>query len=357
MNPYILAIGKAIPPYHLSQEEIANRLIEVSQLTDEEAWLLKKIYTNSSVSRRYSVLPDIVHPKSSLFSESSIATVGMTERNALYKREAPLLAERAALETIKNWQGKLKDITHIISVSCTGAITPGVEFILSRKLGLKDDVSLLGVNFMGCYGAFKGLKVASKIAKESPKNRVLIVCTELCTLHFKTLNDIETLVIQSLFADGSAGVIVGTEPRENENTVFEIVDEKSSIIEGTEEDMTWDASSLGFDMTLSARVPKLINENIEQFVRNFLGFSYKSKKYNWAIHPGGKAIVEAVEEGLKLDKSQTTSSWNVLKSYGNLSSATFLYVLEDIYRNSSSNERIVGLGFGPGLCIEALLLK
>lgn len=357
MNPYILAIGKAVPPYHLSQSEIADKLIDLSHISDEESWLLKKIYTNSAVSRRYSVLPDIMHPKSSIFSGNHNSHIGMTERNALYKKEAPLLAEKAAQETIKNWHGKLKDITHVISVSCTGAITPGVEFLLAQKLGLRDDVSLLGVNFMGCYGAFKGLKVASKIAKESPKNRVLMVCTELCTLHFKPMNDIETLVIQSLFADGSAGVIVGSEPRENENAIFEIIDEGSSYIKDTTEDMTWDASSEGFDMTLSARVPKLIQENIEQFVRNFLGFSYTSKKYTWAIHPGGKAIVEAIEEALKLDKSQTTSSWNVLKSFGNLSSATFLYVLEDIYRNSSSHDRIVGIGFGPGLCIEALLLK
>lgn len=337
--------------------KIADRLIDLMQLNDEDAWFLKKIYANSEVSKRYSALPDILHPKSDLISSKEVNFIGMSDRNAIYKKEAPLLAEKAAREAINQWKGKLSDITHVISVPCTGIMTPGIEFILARRLGLAENVSLLGINFMGCYGAIKALKVASKIAKENPKNRILLVSTELCTLHFKTRHDIETLVIQSLFADGSAAVIIGAQPKEKETALFEIIDEYCAYIKDSVEDMTWDASTEGFEMTLSARVPKLIGEHIGSFIKNFLGPSYDLQEYIWAIHPGGKAIIEAVENALKLDRSLTSSAWNVLKTYGNLSSATFLYVLDDICQNYTSKEKTIGIGFGPGLSIEALLLK
>ena len=139
--------------------------------------------------------------------------------------------------------------------------------------------------------------------------------------------------------------------------LYEIMDEQCAYIKDSVEDMSWDASTEGFDMTLSPRVPKLVGENIEAFIKNFLGPSSDLQDYIWAIHPGGKAIVEAVEGALKLDRSLTSSSWNVLKSYGNLSSATFLYVLDDICQKGYTKEKTIGIGFGPGLCIEALLLK
>lgn len=355
MNAAIFAIGTSIPSYALTQMEIAERLTEIMQLNDEEAWLLKKIYSNSAVSKRYSVLPNILDLHDSPFLSKNF--VGLSERNAHYKREAPQLAEKAARQAISNWKGNLADITHVISVSCTGIITPGIEFLLAQHLALDPHVSLLGINFMGCFGAIKAIKVASKIAKENPKNCILLVCTELCSLHYKQRTDIEMMVIQSLFADGAAALIMGTEPKGGEQVLFEITDEKSSFIKDSINEMSWDASTEGFDMTLSARVPKLICEHIEPFIKSFLGHLYKADDYLWAIHPGGKAIVEAVEESLQLDRSLTTSSWNVLKAYGNLSSATFLYVLDDICKTYPGPKKTIGIGFGPGLCIESLLLN
>jgi len=357
VQPSILSIGKSLPTYALSQLEIAERLNDLLQLPDEEAWLLEKIYKNSEINKRYSVLPDIMHPKSRFSMPSQgIRFVGMSERNADYKKEAPKLAEKSAKEALTHWGRNPKEITHIISVSCTGVMTPGIEFFLSRQFNLAPDVSLLGINFMGCFGAFKALKVASKIAKADPKNRILLVSTELCTLHFKPRGDIESIVIQSLFADGSAAVIVGCAPLKDENPIFELVDESSYAIQDTMEDMTWDASDEGFDMTLSKRVPLLISEHIGTFVKKLVGSSNALHEYEWAIHPGGKTIIEAIEKTLSLDRSLTASSWNVLRNFGNLSSASFLYVLEDIYKRHDSKDKIVGLGFGPGLSVEGLLL-
>ncbi len=326
------------------------------QLEDEEAWYLEKIFKNSAISRRYSVLPEIIHSLCPASKQAGF--LGMSERNAIYKKEAPLLAEKATREALKTWNRPINEITHVISVSCTGVMTPGIEFIVAQNLGLKPDVSLLGINFMGCHGAFKALKVATKIAKEKPSNRILLVCTELCTLHFKPRGDIESIVIQSLFADGSAAVILGCEPRENEKVLFEITNEKSFAISDTREDMTWDAGDEGFNMTLSQRVPSLIGTHIEAFVHHLSGDRAETlHQYEWAIHPGGKMIVESVEKAFHLDRSMTTSTWNVLSHCGNISSATFLYVLKDIHERKVANKKVIGLGFGPGLCVEGLILN
>ena len=357
MLPSILSIGKGLPSYSLSQSEIASRISDLLQLSDEEAWMIEKIYKNSAISKRYSALPDISNPRTRFSPNSQgLRLVGMTERNAAYKKEAPLLAEKSAIEALKNWNRSPKDITHIISVSCTGAITPGIEFIVADKLKLNPRISLLGINFMGCYGVFKALKVAAKIAKDNPANRILLISTELCTLHFKPKGDIESIVIQSLFADGFAAVIVGMEPTSNETVLFDLLDEASMIISGSMEDMTWDAGDEGFDMTLSQRVPKLIGENISPFIKQLAGDS-PCQTLEWAIHPGGKAILETIEKTLVLDRSLTASSWNVLNQYGNLSSATILYVLEDIYQRADARKNVISIGFGPGLTVEGLLLK
>lgn len=356
MMSSILAIGKSVPPYSISQRELAGALADLMQLSDEETWFIEKIYKHSTIERRYSVIPDIMHPHTR-FRENSpgIRVVGMSERNAIYKQEAPMLAEKAAKTAIEQWGRNSKSISHVISVSCTGVMSPGIECELAHRLGLNPNLFSLGINFMGCFGAFKALKIASKIARDNPKNRILVVSTELCTLHFKPHTDMESMVIQSLFGDGSAAVIMGCDPQDNEASLFNISEERACLIENTQEDMTWDACDEGFAMKLSPRIPGLIRENISSFVHQLTG-DIPLKDCVWAIHPGGKSIVEAIENALSLDRSSTISSWNILSQYGNLSSATFLYVLEDICQRHVSNKPIVGLGFGPGLSIEGLML-
>lgn len=348
MKPSILSIAKAKIPYSLTQEEVYERILKHTDLSDEKKNKLKKIYEGSCIERRFSILPDLLLKNS---------PIGMSERNAHYKREAPLLAESTSIDTLNAWRGSYQDITHVISTSCTGVITPGLEMIVARKLNLNPRTHLLGINMMGCFGAFKGLKVATKIAKDNPKNRVLLISTETCSIHIKPQKDFEAMVIHSLFGDGCAACVIGMEPRGDEKSLFEIIDEYTYCLPDTYDDITWDASDLGFDMKLSLRVPKLIAQNIATFIREFLGTTSPYHSYEWAIHPGGKAIIDAVEQTLKISKDLTLSTWNVLKNFGNLSSATFLYVLEDIYQRKIENKKIVGIGFGPGVAIEGLLLE
>ena len=220
MHAAILALSTAVPQHQYSQKEIAGKLIDIFSLDEEKKQKLNKIYQNSAIQKRYSVIGDFHKPRDEweFWGPLYPQTIpGTSSRNAVYKKEAPLLSLKASQKALEQWGGSLSDISHVISVSCTGMIAPGIEYYLMQKLGLSPSVNRLGINFMGCFGAFKGLSVARAFALENPGHRVLLVCTELCSLHLQADQDGETLVANSLFADGSAAAIIGMNPTHTEN--------------------------------------------------------------------------------------------------------------------------------------------
>ena len=201
------------------------------------------------VQKRYSVIGDFHKPKEDwqFWGPLYPQTIpGTSSRNAIYKKEAPQLSLDASQKALERWGGSLSEITHVISVSCTGMIAPGIEYYLMQKLGLSPSVNRLGINFMGCFGAFKGLSVARAFALENPSHRVLLVCTELCTLHLQADQDGETLVANSIFADGSAAAIVGMDPTPSERPLWEIMRTHSIGIENSHNLMSWEASDHGY---------------------------------------------------------------------------------------------------------------
>jgi predicted naringenin-chalcone synthase len=347
MDPAILALATAEAPFTSSKDDSFAFFARLLGLSENKSAILKRIYENSAIAKRHLILP--------LESElPKLLTAGMSERNTLYRKEAPKLAEKAARGALEKWGKDPREITHLISVSCTGVMSPGIEVLLSSALGLDPSASLLGINLLGCFGAFKALKVAAKIAKEHPKQRILLVSVELCSLHIKPHKSLESLIIQSLFADGAAAAIIGGEPAFDEKAAFFITKEKSELIPDTGEELTWHGSDEGFDMHLSPKLPALIGGKIAPFTKELIAAPFD--QCEWAIHPGGRAIVEEVEKELGLTRSHTASSWNVLSRFGNMSSATLLYILNDIFERNI-NKTTVALGFGPGLAIEGLVLK
>lgn len=248
-------------------------------------------------------------------------------------------------------------ITHVIAITCTGVVIPGIEFGLIESLALSRSVHRLGVNFMGCFGAFKGLEVAHAFVKSNPKNRVLIVCIELCSLHIQPNDTPDSMMANSLFADGSAAAIIGADLLSTEKSIFEMQRHASFGLENSREQMSWEASDQGYVMKLSPFVPVILARHIQAFTEKLMHSYTEISACDFAIHPGGKAIVNAIEKKLGLNKLQTRASWNTLAHYGNMSSATFLFVLNDLKRQADKKEWAVGLGFGPGLSVEGLLLK
>lgn len=362
MKSFILALATALPQYSLDQISIAEKISKAMQLPHQLEENMNKLYQRTAISRRYSVLEDIQLPKNQwkFWGKDFPQEIpGMKERNDVYCQEAPKLALDSAKKVLENWKGKPENITHIISVSCTGVMAPGLEFHLQKNLKLNPDVQRIGINLMGCFGAFRALAVASSIVAENPDNRVLIVCTELCSLHMQVSPIVEIAIGNALFSDGSAAIIVGGNPKINEQALYSIEKSKSLSIEDSEDLMTWRASDTGFQMYLDKRVPEILSKNINEFVASILENNISYSDCIWAVHPGGKRIIEVVEKLCNLSKDQTDASWKVLKNYGNMSSATFLFVLEEIFKTNKEKTRpyILGMGFGPGLSCEGILLK
>lgn len=358
MQATILGLGTAVPPHIYPQEAAAEKMIEVLSLEENNSKSIRQLYKNSAIHKRHAVLDDFQHEKGrwTFWGKDFPKTVpGMSARNDIYKREAPKLAYEAARKAIKQWGRDPQFITHIIFISCTGLVAPGIEFHLMQQLNLSPSTNRLGINFMGCFGAFKGFSVAQAFAKENPSNRVLVVCTELCSLHLQADLDPDTIVANSLFSDGASAAIIGTQPLECEKPLWEIARSHSLGVEKSLDKMAWEASDRGFLIKLSHTVPVYLGRTIKTFVEHLTPLS--PQDCDWAIHPGGKSIIQAIEKALKLEREQTVSSWKVLAEYGNMSSATFLFVLDELSRQENQKKWAVGLAFGPGLSIEGVLLK
>ncbi|WP_068471268.1 type III polyketide synthase [Candidatus Protochlamydia phocaeensis] len=360
MKAWILGLATTVPPYQYSQEEAAEKFIHILSPPEDKEQFIRKMYQNSAIQTRHSVVNDFKKEREGWHfwgSDYPKNAPGMSERNEMYKKEAPKLACEAAKKALQSWGGDPSLITHVISVSCTGVVAPGIEFDLIRLVGLKPTVNRLGINFMGCFGAFKGLSVAQAFAKENPAHRILVVCTELCSLHLQSDLDLETLTANALFADGAAAAVIGIHPHPQETPLWEIVNTHSMGLEKSLDKMSWEASDQGFLIRLSHTVPVLIGKSIKAFVQELLPSDLNYYTCDWAIHPGGKSILQAVEKAMQLNEDQTRASWEILADYGNMSSATFLFILERLIAQPKQKPWSVGLAFGPGLSIEGMLLR
>lgn len=358
MTATILALETEVPKTSLAQEDFAEVSTRHLKLSEPQARLLERITKNSQISHRHTIVEDFYENglKGALFNFCENAPQTAL-RNEIFKKYAPQLAISVCEKVLNEWGGDRQSITHVISVSCTGMIAPGIEFLLIDALGLSRYVERLGINFMGCFGAFKGLAIAKALAMENPRHRILLVCTELCSLHFQTDTQIDTLVSNSLFADGAAAVIIGTQAHSTERPLFEMYRQGSLALDRTLDLMTWEAGDYGYRMRLSALVPAQIEAHVAPFVSRLIGTEQSFQSFTWAVHPGGKSILESIARTCELQLEQLKASWKVLKEYGNMSSPTFLFVLKEILNNAKSNEHIIGLGFGPGLSVEGILLK
>lgn len=360
MHATILALETEVPKTYLPQHHFSSVTAKHLSLTDSQTNLLERISKGSQIGKRHTIIADFVESglQGAFFGLDSSKPIPSTgKRNQVFKEAAPKLAESVCQKALEQWGGSRLAITHIISVSCTGMFAPGIEFLLIDRLGLSPHTERLGINFMGCFGAFKGLAVAKALALENPENRILLVCTELCSLHFQGDKQTDTLVANSIFADGTAAVVIGAQPNRQEKPLLELHNRRSFALKDTLDFMTWEVGDLGYQMRLSPLVPTQLEQNISSFTQALLGSELSMQACAWAVHPGGKSILQSIAKAFNLESEQLFASWNVLKEYGNMSSPTFLFVLKELLQNSCSKKWVIGLGFGPGLSVEGLMLK
>ncbi len=319
----------------------------------------------SGIEKRYSVCGDFEHEAGGdLFRtlpDGSLQSPGTAERNALYARASKEISVSLAQRTLDECGHFAKeDITHVVFASCTGFANPGPDYHIVRELGLRDSVERYVIGFMGCYAAFPALRMASTICQANPKAVVLVMCLEFCSLHVQVSDEPDSIVANSLFADGAACALVSAKEPNPNSPSYRVEGFRSALIPSSEAHMAWEIGNQGFNMVLSSYVPDLIGSNVQSMMNNVLdgrGMAVEDIA-NWAVHPGGRAILDKVQSSLSLSPQALDVSRQILHDYGNMSSATVLFVLKEMLsRDACDPGATLAMAFGPGLTVETALLQ
>lgn len=335
---YIQGIGTSVPRHSLSKDEFCTIYSSMTEDVDIQR-KINFLTTRSSIKKRHCVEPDI----------KKLTGMSLEVKLDKYHTYASKLAEKA-VSSNPSYSKHKADITDLIFVSCTGLQAPGVEIDLIQSLGLSSSIRRYNINFMGCYASLTAMRMAKDICV-TPNRVVLVVSVELCTLHFQHKYTDDYLLSNSIFADGAASVIITSE---RHHAQLKLTGFESRILPDSKNEMSWKISPSGFLMTLSGEVPKSISRSLT--LKNLFGL--QPDKVGWAIHPGGKQIVDGIKATLGLDESEVTASRNVLAQNGNMSSATILFVIKEILKNRSTRkEQFIACAFGPGLTLESALIE
>jgi len=359
----IAGIGTAVPTQSISQREAAALAAQLCDANSDEQRSIAALYRRTRVSRRGSVLleePGPAEERQSFFLPAAHAGdmgPGTAERMQRYAREAPPLAIEACQSALRSSGVAAGQITHFITVSCTGFAAPGVDIALIQDLGLPPGVQRSHVGFMGCHGALNGLRIAGAFTTAEADARVLLCAVELCSLHFNYGSGSDTHVANALFSDGAAA-LVGVCGGIRSGQVWQLVQTGSCLFPDADDAMTWSVGDHGFEMTLSARVPELIAAHLRPWLGQWLataGLAIEDVP-SWAVHPGGPRVLSAVAASLQIGESAMAESFAVLSEHGNMSSPTILFILQRLIAQTAPRP-CVALAFGPGLAVEAALFR
>jgi predicted naringenin-chalcone synthase len=323
---------------------------------------LRYLYQQSGIRTRYSVIPDYSLPvRDWTFyppTENLEPFPSLELRMHWYREHAAPLSIRAIQQCLKGKAGT-DEITHLITVSCTGMSAPGLDLELVEALQLSPAIFRTSVNFMGCYAAVHALKLAQALADSTPGSRILVVCTELCTLHFQQQPTLDNMLSSLLFADGSAAALIVSDDLPGKG--LRLRHFYSEIFSRGKDEMTWDLSSTGFRMGLSNYVTDLIRTDFDTLVGHALekGGIEKQRITHWCIHPGGRKILDSIQQSLSFSDGHLDTSYDILQDYGNMSSPTILFVLKNIMEKLSYRQPdcIFAAAFGPGLTMETFIAE
>ncbi|MGN8027071.1 type III polyketide synthase [Microbacterium sp. 22242] len=368
------SLQTVVPDTILHQNEVRDVFAAQPGLSRLARRIVTASFDGSGIDTRRTVLGELsltAETEEPVFFDrttGALLSPGTGVRNDVYTREAGRLfvaAARAALEADPEFDAA--DITHVVTVSCTGFHAPGPEYAIVRALGLSDAVQRYHLGFMGCYASMPALRAASQFCAADPDAVVLVVSVELCTLHLRTSEDPDVIIASSLFADGAAAGIVTARPARSAVPGLRLDRFHTAIAPEGEKDMAWTIGDRGFEMVLSTAVPQIIGETIVEALRPLypdeLAGPYDEGRIgeavrHWAIHPGGRSILDRVQDRLGLSDAQLHPARETLRVHGNMSSATVLFVLQRILQEEGARDgdRVSAMAFGPGLTAESALM-
>ncbi len=315
--------------------------------------LFRRMSRMSAIDHRFSYIHPVLTPGGVWEDSDNFYVRGSfpstSRRMQMFEQCAPGLAHRT-LDRLALSREERASITHVLVTSCTGLYAPGLDFEIVDYLGLDPSVERTMIGFMGCYAAVNALKLARHIVRSEAHSKVLVLNLELCTLHFQETQDLEQVLSFLLFGDGCAASLISAE-----NSGLAMDSFRAVLIPQTRDLITWRIRELGFDMLLSGKVPGEIGRTIGGKSEEITGAKCSENIDLWAVHPGGRSVLDAVEQGLRLPAAALSASRDVLSRFGNMSSATIMFVLEQLIHTARPGQRGCAMSFGPGLTAETLL--
>ncbi|WP_218711833.1 type III polyketide synthase [Arthrobacter sp. BF1] len=367
MTVMLRSLEIAVPPTILVQEQARDVFAAQPGLTRLGQRLVRTCFDSAAIDTRHTAVEemhvDFRGPDPLFYDGASGLLLNPTtkDRNDLFATAATALFIESARKAVAACQGvAAADITHVITVSCTGFFNPGPDYKIVRALGLNPSVQRYHLGFMGCYAAFPALRAAKSFCEADPEAVVLVVSVELCSLHVRTSNNPDTIMGSSLFADGAAAAVVTARELPDGAAALELDHFETVLTPVGEDSMAWNIGDHGFEMVLDSYVPKIIDEHIVGALEPLLASAPELQNLpysdirHWAIHPGGRSILDKVQSKLALSDEQLIPARETLRNYGNMSSATVMFVLKHILEQpaESERERICSMAFGPGLTVE-----
>lgn len=343
---HINSIGTAHPPHDV--HEAYQRFIADALPQGKARTVFSRMAARAGIERRYSVLHrdglvEADAPAGGFYRRG--AYPGTALRMGVYAEHAPALAERAAAGL--DLGDEVERITHLIVASCTGFVAPGLDQLLAKRLGLRPDLQRTVIGFMGCAAAVPALRVAQATVLADPGARVLVVNLELCTLHMQETDDVEIALSFLLFGDGATAALVTADP-----VGLALDDFRTALIPQTEDHITWVIGDQGFIMHLSGQVPGKIAQALRADPDFVLRGEGSQAIDLWAVHGGGRTVLDAVQSGLALPDAALARSRAILAAHGNMSSATVMFVLAGMLADRTPGQRGLAMAFGPGMVAE-----
>lgn len=367
MTVTMRSLETAVPPTILIQSQARDVFAAQPGLTRLGQRLVRTCFDSAAIDTRHTAVAEMsvdFHGPDPVFYDGDtglLLSPSTKVRNELFTAEATKLFIEAAGKALAACEGLgPADVTHVITVSCTGFFNPGPDYKVVRALGLDASVQRYHLGFMGCYAAFPALRAAKAFCDADPGAVVLVVSAELCSLHVRTSNNPDTIMGSSLFADGAAAAVVTARELPGSGPVLALDHFETVLTPVGEDSMAWNIGDEGFEMVLDSYVPHIIDEHIVGALAPLLAHEpglgalpYRDIRH-WAIHPGGRSILDKVEAKLELTEEQLVPARETLRNYGNMSSATVLFVLKHILDQPAvdTRESICAMAFGPGLTVE-----
>ena len=341
------AIGVAVPTHDIHHAFIGWARAQISD--ERKRRLFDRMAARAAIGHRWSVLPygdDGGSPVDAGGFYDVADLPGTAARMAFYADAAPALGVQA-IEALSA-KVEIGTVSHFVVASCTGFVAPGIDQIIAARIGLSPSVERLLVGFMGCYAAVAALRTARHIVRSEPDARVLVLCVELSTLHLQAVSEIEPLLAMLQFGDGAAAALVTSDPGG-----FALGQPFATTLPQSERLIRWDITDRGFAMHLSGEVPGRIAAGLADpdFARAATGGRDPAEIDGWAVHAGGRSILDAVETALSIAPERLAASRRVLADYGNMSSATLMFALAGLLEGPPVADG-VALAFGPGLAAE-----